>query len=209
MQSIFMYAGCLSWVIVVGMTSPESARQRLAVGDKAREQREAGVSAWVIAQRMGISEVAVRKAAWLADTFPPETRRGLGDVLDELGPSHLEAVAAVSDHGIRDALLAAAAAERLTVRDLRRRVADAHAAVPVAKPTQQIGQVVILGGADELSRAQRAVERYAAFTDAQLDRLLAGPTGPAVRGLTRAAQSLAERLGARPPTPCPATPTGV
>jgi hypothetical protein len=187
------------------MDPTKTAGGRLAAGDRARDLLRAGVLVGDIAQQMGVSQASVRKSVWLSEAFPPEERAGIGDCLCEVGPSHLEAVAAVRDRGLRAALITAAAVEHLPVRELRQRVAGIESTATVGWTATQ---AVSYGGPEALSRAQHAVERYTRFTDAQLDRLLAGPAGPVVHDLTRAAQSLAERLAAHTASQTPHPPLG-
>jgi hypothetical protein len=57
------------------------------------------------------------------------------------------------------------------------------------------GAAVATSGGDDLTSSARAISTYMAFNDEQLERLLAGPRGSAIKALARAGAALAMRIG--------------
>jgi hypothetical protein len=159
-----------------------TAAERLVYADSVeRRLKNEELSAIAAADQVGMPFVL--KAVWLGRRFTQSDRQALGpDILKTLTPSHLEVVA-TAEAGLRLRLLRRAAAEALPVRDLRR----------LAREDGPRG-ATNLGGASDLNSACRALRVYADWTDADLERLVAGPNGSAIRGLAMAGRQLAERL---------------
>lgn len=176
------------------MDREQNAEQRLREGDRAIEQLARGRSAREIAETEGVSREHVAKAVWLSRRYPTGDRTRLGPaVLCVLTPSHLE-VAAKCDPGVRQRLLERAAAEKMTVRALKQ-LARQHSAPPATTAE-------IVGAAQDLSSARRALETYASWDEPSLSKLLAGPNGPTIQELARAGQALAARLEGESWPPC-------
>ncbi len=165
-----------------------SATERLGYGDLLAE-RLAGKAETIssVAASEGTSTQAVAKAVWLARAYDLAARAELGPALGALSASHLEVVAAL-ERTVRTGLLVRAAAEGMSVRQLRaaarRRPHAAGAGAPV----------YTAGSTSDLASARRAMEAYMSWPDEGLRRLLEGPNGHLVKGLALAGRTLADRI---------------
>lgn len=169
----------------------QSCADRLEYGDTVLARRTTATGR-EIAERDGVSVEYVAKAMWLAKVYPQAERVRLGEVvLAALAPSHFEVVAKL-DPDVRRRLLRRAAAERISVRDLRQ----------LARLQDSANGTVTVGGASDLASTRRALEVYVGWPDGDLARLIAGPNGSMIRALAQAGQALAFRLEGRPPKNC-------
>lgn len=137
-----------------------------------------------LGEELGVTPSYATKASWLAGVYPAEARRRIGNrALGYLCPSHLEAVAQHPER-VRFELLARAAKEGLSVRQLKRQAPREEASTGVT----------VSGSAGDLASSARAVTAYASFDDSQLRKLLAGPNGPTIKKLAGAGRQLAARI---------------
>jgi hypothetical protein len=182
-------------VVYTVLMAGTTAKDFLVFGDAVRDRAERDSQpVAAVAADLGSSPAVTAKATWLAGAYPEATRAELGSkVLADLSPSHLEA-AALAPEGMRAQLLLRAAREKLGVRTLK------GLAVDHAHGGGRRGSVAISGG-DDLTSSARAVNAYLEFSDDQLNRLLAGPRGAAIRTLARAGAELATRIGDHELTP--------
>lgn len=167
------------------MQPTSSAHDYLIHGDaiRSRVARDRSTVSRV-AEDAGLSQQTSARASWLAGAYPARIRQELKKAtLERLTPGHLEAVAALPA-SVRIELLRAAVADGQTVRELRR-VAALRRAPRDGTPTSTIA---------ELERSSRAMRLYANFSDRDLDRLVSGPNGSAIRTAARAGQVLAARI---------------
>jgi hypothetical protein len=156
-------------------------------GDTVRRAQHRGQALEAVAQSVGLTVGAARKAAWLASVYQSQERKQLGGALTRLTASHLEVAASAGRRRIE--LLQLAADECLPVRALREQVVRVAAMEP-----RGLEAVEVLGGRGELERTGAALTRYAAFTPRQLEQLLNGPNGDIVRQLAVAGTALSARL---------------
>jgi hypothetical protein len=161
-----------------------NALDHLLLGDAVQQRiRLDRTTAAQVADDLGISGPLASKANWLATAYPPAARSRIGlSVLRELGVSHLEAVALVSEPK-RSELLKRAAREGLAVRTLKQLSSEHERSTRTPEPTSV--------GAPQLVRA---AETYLGFDDAQLRRLLEGPNGSVVKRFARSGADLAARI---------------
>lgn len=158
---------------------------RLAIGDRVATSVRAGQPLATVADMNDISPAFARKAVWLATKYDTDTRDRLGpDVLRRLTVSHLEAAAGVPPEP-RLELLRRAAAQGLSVRDVKDLVVRSH------QPTAET-----FGMTGDLARACKAMEIYAEWPGEALNKLMNGPNGRLVRKLAASGRALANRLEA-------------
>jgi hypothetical protein len=165
-----------------------TAKDFLVFGDAVRDRAERDHQPVVdVATDMGASPAVAAKAKWLAGAYSRATRAQLGnEVLGRLSPSHLE-VAARAPEGMRVQLLLRAAQDKLGVRALKRLATAGY-------DSERRGSTMVISGRDDLTSSARAISAYMAFDDEQLDRLLAGPRGVAIKALAQAGAELAMRI---------------
>lgn len=166
-----------------------TAIEFLSFGDSLRNRAQRdNQSVAILAADFGVSPSVAAKANWCAGVYRQQERSRLGrDVLTRLKPSHLEAAARAPEDA-RQQILKRAAREKLSVRSVKRLAATSSPNVrPPLTP-------VVTFGADDLVSSARAISAYLDFNDEQLDRLLAGPRGSAIKTIARSGAALAERI---------------
>ncbi|MEU4653877.1 hypothetical protein AB0G32_08040 [Streptomyces sp. NPDC023723] len=174
------------------MTVTATAEEHLATGDSINEQQNAGIPLDATAAQMGITPNWATKLAWLSRTFAPADREAIGAKnLASLRITHLEAIAGQQEH-LRVPLLIAAAEERLSVRDLRKRAAGLRGSREAADRSREM--VERSGGPDAMRSTERALTRYARMPKDQLLRIYTGKSGQYIAGVIRAAHQLEARI---------------
>ncbi|MFF7687234.1 hypothetical protein ACFZB6_13865 [Streptomyces syringium] len=175
------------------MTVTATAEDHLAIGDSINEQLKAGISLDAAAAQLGITPKWAMKLAWMSRTFTAADREEIGpENLARLRITHLEAIAAGQLEGLRVPLLIAAAEERLSVRDLRKRAAGLRGRRQVVgRATEMVERS---GGPDAMRSTERALTQYARMPKDQLLRIYTGKSGPYIAGVIRAAHQLEARI---------------
>lgn len=174
------------------MTATATAEAHLATGDSINAQLNAGVSLDATAAQLKITRKWALKLAWLSRTFTAADREAIGtDNLAQLRITHLEAIAGQPE-ALRVSLSIAAAEERLSVRDLRKRAAGLRGGHRAGRQVTET--VERSGGPDALESAERALVRYATMPREQLLRIYSGRSGPYIAGVIRAARELGIRI---------------
>ncbi|MFL1901036.1 hypothetical protein ACJWDR_18250 [Streptomyces tauricus] len=174
------------------MTATATAADHLATGDSINEQLNAGVSLDATAAQLGITRSWATKLSWLSRTFTAADRDKTGaENLARLRITHLEAIAGQQER-FRVPLLIAAAEERLSVRNLRRRAAGLRGSRQAVDGATDV--VERSGGPDAMRSTERALTRYARMPKDQLLRIYTGNSGPYIAAVIRAAHQLETRI---------------